>query len=396
MIHPGDPGPADWANGVDAALAATYARLTGPQNVFVALGDSLTLGNDVPTGSAVQRGDAPLTWASMLSGGRIIYGYNAGIAGQNSTQILARVASDVVAHNPGSCIILAGTNDLAGGDFTTWRTNIAAMVVQVRAAGIRPFLCTLPPTGSSGYRATVTLWNGWLRRYAVTQGISLVDIYGLLVDSTTGDYAAAYVNDGVHPSMAGWTAIGQLISDRLSPLLPENRPLVPSDNNDPNNLLSNGLNIVDTNADGLADGPYDYSGLIAGASRSLVTDALAPGKMQRLALGTTSGDNIVEQDLSGAGFTAGDLIAFSTVYTATGAGLGYVDIQVIFVGSSGPNLKPIHITQPITRGQVYVEATVPAGTTSISTIWRVNGVSCSADFGQRGVYNLTALGIATP
>jgi len=374
-----------------ATLAATYARVPGSQNVIIGLGDSLTLGNDTTTGT-IQHGDCMLTWASLLSGGRIIHGGNAGVAGQSSTAILGRVASDVIAKNPGSCMVLCGTNDIPGGDFTTYQANIRAIVTQLQGAGIRVFLSTMPPSGSSGYRTRIVQWNAWLRRYAQTQGVDLVDFYGLLVDSTTGDYAAGFINDGVHPNTAGWKAMGQLMSDRLCPRLPENRPAVATDNNDPNNLLSNGLNIVDTNADGLADGPYDYSGLIAGASRSLVTDALVPGKMQRLALGTTSGDNIIEQDMAGAGFTPGDLIAFSTVYTAT-AGCAYVDIQLNFVGGAGPNLKPIHITQAITRGQVYIEATVPAGTTSIATIWRVNGVSCSADFGQRTVYNLTALGI---
>ncbi len=392
-ISAGDSGAVEWANGVDsqfAALPATYAPLAGAQNIIIGLGDSLTIGNDTTTGT-LQHGDSTLTWATMLSGGRIVYGGNAGIAGQTSTQIAARVQADVIAHNPGGCIILAGTNDLSAPDFGVYQTNIRSIVTALRAAGIRPFLSTMPPSGITGYRATITAWNAWLRRYATIEQIDLIDGYSLLVDPATGDYSASYINDGVHPNVAGWKAWGQLVSDTLSPRLPNVHPVIPWDNNDPNNLLSNGLNI---NGSPLATGFYDYSGLIAGASRSIVTDALVPGNMQRLELGTTAGDNIVAQDI-GTGFSPGDLLAFSTVFTAS-AGVAYVEIMVNFTSGVGPNTKPIHITQPVTRGQVYMEMTVPAGTTSIATLWRVNGVSCTADFGQRGLYNLTALGIATP
>ena len=66
-----------------------------------------------------------------------------------------------------------------------------------------PVLGTISPSNTSGNHLKINTWNAWLYRYASSQGITLVDFYGLLVDPANGNYSSTYNSEGTHPNALG-------------------------------------------------------------------------------------------------------------------------------------------------------------------------------------------------
>lgn len=253
------------ATALKAASDVRYARPRRARTIVI--GDSL----DAAVGGWYTR-------LSAISGQTLTYQANAGIGGQTTTQYLARIATDVIAQAPDVCIIGGTTNDHSQGvPEATTRANYQAMTDLLRAAGIFVVVRNTPPCDLAGSvspwntialrRAVIQRHNNWLDGWAHSQGIPVLDIYSPLVDPTTGGYRAAIAGDGTHPNDQGYqdAAAGMLAAglpsvfsgqSRLSGALAED-----------GNLISNGVFIGDTNADGLAN---NWASLGSGATFSLV------------------------------------------------------------------------------------------------------------------------------
>lgn len=136
-----------------------------------------------------------------------------GISGQTSAQMLGRFYADVIALHPAVVHILAGTNDIAGnGGPTTLdgiENNIRSMVELAQAHRIKVVLGTVLPATRFGWRPEIDpvppirALNAWIKSYARSHRITLVDYYAVLDD---GHHALAATDsgDGVHPSPAGF------------------------------------------------------------------------------------------------------------------------------------------------------------------------------------------------
>lgn len=371
-------------------LSSTFAsvELGRPGNGFVFLGDSITLGSD----SAVNlyRGDAWPVYASLLSGGKIGYIKNAGVAGNNTTQMLARFDTDVTPYSPTAVTIAGGMNDAASSvTIGTYAANIAAIVAKCYTIGAVPILCTITPSTAtpSNRDDLIATYNTWLRRYAWLNGVPLLDFYPLLVDTTTGALHADYANvDGIHPTAAGHKVLGQYVADTLGGLLLPWSPPMASSNTDPANLLANALFITDTNTDGLADSWTVYSGP-AGAAYSITTNAAIKGNVQRITCTATAATTWLRQLIS-TGYSVGDTLSFSGKFAADTIG---ANVQILFAGPT-LNVYPCVITLPLTGGTFYCEQVVPEGTTSVQVFIQARAGTGYAEFGQMTVRNLTTLG----
>ncbi len=154
---------------------------------------------------------------------------NRGIPGQNSSQMLLRFESDVVALSPSVVVLLAGTNDLrayAGRpeaireqvlDRAT--RNITAMADIAKARNIDVILCALPPVGPTQAGVfrdpeTIVALNHWLKDFANTRGLGFVD-YHHAVLGKKGYLNTAYTSDDLHVNAQGYRAM----TDRLAPVL---------------------------------------------------------------------------------------------------------------------------------------------------------------------------------
>lgn len=390
---------------LDAPVLSAKGRLPGNRVAF--LGDSITRAGDLDVGSdsgiTVQRADSWPNHAGMASGQRINVIRNAGKSGDTTTGMLSRFDAEVTPYTPNVVCFLGGANDVTGAvTLSTFQTNVRAFVAKARAIGALPVLCTITPRATSTYWTAIQTWNAWLRLYAATERLPLIDFYGLLVNPSSGDYQATYSSgDGLHPSIAGYKAMGQYAATVLSPWLPPSVPLITQTTSD---RINGGTPVSIGQFDGCFTGTVTsgragnwalYSALPSGATASVSTaDANVLGNMQRVTM-TASASNALIFRAPSVGvvgtnaMAVGDKLAFSGIVTTAGIGAG---IQINFVGASKTCL-PLNIASDVTRGRYYAEFTIPTGTTSIEHILVYKSGTGYAEFGQVTMYDLTALGI---
>jgi len=147
-----------------------------------------------------------------------------GISGQTSAQMLGRFYADVIALRPAVVHILAGTNDIAGngGPITldAIENNIRSMVELAQAHRIKVVIGTVLPAARYNWRPeidpvpSIQALNVWIRSYARSHGITLVDYYAVLDDGHHA-LAAADSGDGVHPSPAGFAKMEAALTASL-------------------------------------------------------------------------------------------------------------------------------------------------------------------------------------
>jgi lysophospholipase L1-like esterase len=153
---------------------------------------------------------------------------NAGIGGQTTSQILARVG-EVIRADVDTVIVWAGHNDLlwSSDSHSVPLANLCATCQTLISAGKHVLLLTCEPecneTVSAGSRREIIALNQALAAYAKrTAGIVLVDIYPELIDSANTDgrgIEAAYLSDGVHFSCLGAQLVGAKVASTLETML---------------------------------------------------------------------------------------------------------------------------------------------------------------------------------
>ena len=149
--------------------------------------------------------------------GRVV---NRGIAGQTTPQMLLRFMADVISLRPRAVQIMGGTNDVAGNTghfvFEDWRNNLLAMIRLARGSGLRVVLATPLPAVAFPWNPAVTdavprlaEMRDWLAHTAGREGLILADYYPALLGEA-GAMDAAYSDDGVHPSPAGYRQLRKI------------------------------------------------------------------------------------------------------------------------------------------------------------------------------------------
>lgn len=411
VIKVGDHGPVDWANGVEvrlaepildarlplsaqaATLAATYGKL-GRGALTIPLGDSIDLGNDIDgsysSGSIYNeltiRSSQAMKWLR-----------NAGIAGNTTTQALARIQSDVIAYNPGVCIIGGGvTNDMGSGwsGHTVTRTNLAAMASALRAAGIAPVLRLCPPADLAGglgtvaaRRTAIAQHNAWCRTWGPGNGVPILDYYAPLTDEATGGYVAAFTADGIHPNLAGCSAASAYVVTKGLPPVFNGVPTLTGYVGDGADLLG-GLGLfMGTPASGIAGGWGTYGT----STNAIETDTTIPGNWQSVT--DVTDWRIIDATFT-TGFSVGDTLEFAfRVQKLTDVANSTVRLRVLDVASVQlGEISPVvgaRTVSGIAAGRVIL----PAGTTQFQIQISVPP-SAVLKVAQLTVSNLTALGIA--
>lgn len=175
---------------------------------FVALGDSLT---------AWPAGDP---WPRRLDGldPAVTLVHNAGVPGNTTAQMRARLGRDVLAYRPGVLFVLGGTNDVGRGIArSTTIANLRAIVETARSRGIRVFLLTIPPDSFPSLVTRVRALNAAIRSLASAEHVALVDIYPPLA-SAAGLYVPEYTVDGLHFSNRGTALVARTVRLRLAGL----------------------------------------------------------------------------------------------------------------------------------------------------------------------------------
>src|SRR5262245_14355300 len=211
-------------SGTDALCESVNCNFTvrvfGPPRLsataFLAFGDSITKGMVFDTYPG--RLEAKLRQRYQTQGPGVA---NEGVDGERvSPDGLNRLSPAINARRPQVLLLLEGSNDLNGGSAGATRAldGLTEMVRNAKGRGLTVFLATIPPQRPGAQRAftqpQVPGFNDNVRAIAQREGVTLVDIYALMI----GDLSLIGPDD-LHPNERGHEVMAQAFFDAIQRVL---------------------------------------------------------------------------------------------------------------------------------------------------------------------------------
>ena len=147
---------------------------------------------------------------------------NRGIAGQTTSQILARFLADVVALRPLAVVVLAGSSDIAAGMTPSAIADDLVMMGDVaKAHSVRPLFASLLPASGEAAKArtpeAIQKVNSWIREYCIRENFIYIDYYSAMADAH-GMLKAELSDDGLNPNARGYRVMSPLVLDGIERL----------------------------------------------------------------------------------------------------------------------------------------------------------------------------------
>lgn len=199
-------------------VKATRPKLLGRQLRVIPFGDSISIGASTTNNTMWQYGSNYAETSLFLAGHRFQIIRNAGISGNTTTQMLARVQADVWDYSPDVVLLGGGTNDLSTGmvdsGYTTCFNNLEAIVVGCLNRGILPIIVTCPPKNGAVPESRKAQVFYYL--LAKAYGLPLLDMFQICADASTGQYKTGYSDDGTHPNDTAIAAIAAVFGPALA------------------------------------------------------------------------------------------------------------------------------------------------------------------------------------
>ena len=403
----------DWRPGGGAESGGSQ---TPPKQTLIIFGDSITIQN---TNSSNGSNDAIgyWTWAQMYLRQRFQLIRNAGIGGNKTADMLARVAADVIAYTPGWVVMESGINDVTNDvAAATTIANLTTIYQLLSAATIRVVCCTLTPSTNVNTTARAqTLYdvNRFIRNWANTHnGFVLCDWYTAMADPTSSNPIANMTSDGVHPAVMGAYYLGRALAAALAPVTYDDAPL-PWSNNDPRLIIPNPM--MHGNTAGLADSTVVQQ--VTGAVAPIVvttkvtrTDAVY-GEWQQVNASAAPGGWQLSQN-GAVGFSVGDTVyGVCEIQLDSGGSFPAVNQETpmrLSLFCHGPTVEiwdgftntgdGVWHAPDYPAGQTFVLRTpqivVPAATDKLYLRLQSYLLNANARIGRMGIVNITTGGYA--
>ena len=176
-------------------------------NTLLCLGDSITYGYGVRRRAV---------WPSLVAEHKGIRVINAGIPGDTTGGMLARLDRELKAHTPDSVLLMGGVNDiLLEGTDRHARSNMFAMIQHVLAGKASPLLgicievsenveaCWLNLVSFECLSSCAQMYADWLIRLGATFNIPVVNFRSDFHAAMQETPHAEWYVDGIHPSEQG-------------------------------------------------------------------------------------------------------------------------------------------------------------------------------------------------
>jgi lysophospholipase L1-like esterase len=139
---------------------------------------------------------------------------NAGVSGDTTAMMRARLNSDVFAYKPDMLFVMGGTNDIGHEiNISTTIGNLKAIIVAARAKGIRVILMTIPPTSYPRMTNSIDMLNAQIMYVGNIYGLVVADVHTPL-SAAGGLYDSRYTSDGLHFSTLGTQVVANTIFNR--------------------------------------------------------------------------------------------------------------------------------------------------------------------------------------
>ena len=198
-------------------IISSYTCLADPLvkdgEKIVFMGDSITA-----QGTKLPSGYVRLVISALNTNGIKIVPYFAGIGGNKSNDMLARLENDVLSRNPDSMTLSCGVNDVwhgkKGVPLDQYKKNITAITERAQAANIRVILLTATLIGedpNNPNNLKLKEYNDFLRIFAKQKNCLIADLNNDMQEALkeasskmtkqkNGNYLTA---DGVHMNVYG-------------------------------------------------------------------------------------------------------------------------------------------------------------------------------------------------
>lgn len=186
---------------------ARLSRVATNRQTIVAVGDSITKGD---WDTNVSGG-----WVTRL-GGKLSKAYphmmfdvrNAGVDGDTTSGVLARLSRDVLSYQPSLVLISIGTNDFDDGvSPSSFEVDLRMVVGQLRATVNPPIVVLvsmLPIAGQVASRLVEQRrYNDIIRRTAATTGVGYLDLFDPWL-ALGPSYLRRLRHDTEHPNSIGY------------------------------------------------------------------------------------------------------------------------------------------------------------------------------------------------
>ncbi|MBR2344306.1 MAG: hypothetical protein IKA71_00785 [Lentisphaeria bacterium] len=201
----------------DSVTLKNFSAASDSGSLLVGMGDKVAFLGD----SITQAGNRSAGYINLVVSGFEANGINitkipAGVSGNKSNQMLARLKTSVLDKNPQVMVLSCGVNDVwhgaRGVKLEDYKRNITAIVDQTRAAGIKVVILTatmIREDANNDFNTKLAAYNDFLRRLAKEKACVLVDLNREMQQEIAA-FKAKYGNmnniltvDGVHMNVAG-------------------------------------------------------------------------------------------------------------------------------------------------------------------------------------------------
>lgn len=351
------------------------------------------------------------SYFSVLSNGEYIVTYNDGVAGTTLAQMDARFESIPSWVKADIIMIQGGTN--SPGVTEANKNALISLINKTIARGAIPQVHSCPPLLNM---TPIADWNFWMANYCANRGIEFIDKWSTLADPATGGLLSAYSRDTTHPNPAGQMIAAQKLLDimRAKSGTPNDWtfPLMFSNTTGTSGLLSNPLNLLDSNADGNGDGwnAPNFQGsqtpipCSAVSSRTSATwPAIGrPQRYQDTFLYTSQGSYVRHsKDIYGVSTRANhriQIVQHFKLNAITEAVNNTVVVEFLFGSNGSTNYTPFNkkFNAVGLSGILVTEFVLPPSLTEMYVTWRAWNGNGTADFEvcNLEIYDLTELGLA--
>lgn len=199
-------------------------KLEGGERAFVVcIGDSITEQNYHLHGKLNYVGQLTERLMELYSRSSLVL--NAGISGDTTTGLLARLERDALRFKPDLVTVMVGINDSAEGrtSLELFKRNLEQIVGQIAAAGSEALLLTQNTIDYNVIESAVTIRKNYpefvhvIREVAAATGTPLCDIYAVWDNAFAGktnDYLMR-MDDSIHPNARGHELMASVLFDYL-------------------------------------------------------------------------------------------------------------------------------------------------------------------------------------
>lgn len=365
------------------------------------LGDSITAAND-----AERRNRGYWTVADTLLGQLYDVVAYAGIGGNTCAQMLARVATDVLAYNPDVCVVMGGCNDIAGGrTYAQIIADLEDIYDLLRADGIHIIATTSVPSISYATATQKTYFQDlatWVAAYVAAHpsDMTYIDTGSLYADANEHPQTG-YTWDGVHPTALGGYTLGAAIATAIAGLAPARNLWL--DAGDSRLINSNtAMGGAGGTTSGSATGTVATGFLGAGNAVFSKVARVPSGEWQQMVLNAGGDARLSPPSIDAtARFVEGDTVVMEVEFESDNdwvdterfeaflqfrdSGGGELEFRsALYVDSySGPTLTPAVYLPRMASGILRTEPTVvPVGCTAIRNYFYFKGAAGTVRVGR--------------